>query len=365
MTDGIDPTRLRKDTDFVHTDPPPVHKAVSQRPAYPDDLADASFGPMRPAKKDVSAQRGADPAPSGPIQTRLEAFLERATPSFTLDGKSVRVPLPFRMTVKPGTPDPNDQWQTQESVVKRNEKELRSAAASVGLSDPTHLGLLRSGRATPEDVQKVTQALIDRGRLPAQSRELPDAASRVRQMMFDYGLGIDCAGFVQQDLLASRGLRRDQTRLKRDISNEDLTNLSAEGFRKVPIDAAQPGDILVLDPPPGTREPGHTLIVYDRREATAEELTALRSLPEFASGHVTAYVLDSSFGSKAKFNEGGVMRQIWWRNDDNKSWARQARGTATGFSVWPGTDRNQPDGLDQPYFGHRVRGLYRPAGETP
>lgn len=362
MTDGIDPTRPRRDTDFLHFDPPPVQKAVSRPFPDPAALPDASFGPLPRVRTDVSVQRAA--GEKTPIQVGLDRFLERATPKYLVDGKSVPVPIPFRMTVKPELAS-GSRWGTQEEDVKRNEKELQAAAATVGLGDARHLGLFRSGRATPEDVRKVTQALIDRGRLPP-SKGFPGPESRVRKMMFDYGLGIDCASYTQQAYLASRGLRREQTQLNAKMSDEDLTNLAREGFRKVAIDAARPGDILVLDPPPRSREPGHTLMVYDRREATTEEIADLRSAPGFEPGHVTAYVLDSSYGSGGTFDRGGVMRQVWYRNDDKKNWARRDVGTPSKFEVWQ-ADQSDPDQpLDRPYDGgHTIRGVYRPAGETP
>jgi hypothetical protein len=365
MTDGIDPTRLRRDTGYVQTtEPPPSHKTVSHSLPNLADLPDASFGPLPRVRAEASTPRFADP-PKTPVQIRLDAFLQDATPSYTVDGTSVPVPIPFRMTVDVRKLEKNNQWRTHEAVVTNNSMELRAAAASVGLVGDRHLSLLRSGRATPEDVRKVTQALIDRGRLPpADKNTMPDPISRVRQMMFDYGLGLDCASYTQQAFLASRELQREQTHLKADIMNEDLTNLSREGFQQVPIDDAQPGDILVLDPPPKSDQPGHTLMVYDRRDATADEIKELRRLPGFDKGQITAYTLDSSYGSDATAQKGGVMRQLWWRNDDSKSWARGNLTKLEECEVSP-ADTKHADPQDRPYLGHVIRGYYRPLGETP
>jgi hypothetical protein len=151
MTDGIDPTRLRRDTGYVETTEPAPARRTASRP-LPDltDLPEASFGPLPHVRRDVSVQRTADP-PKTPVQMRLDAFMASATPEYTVDGKSVRVPIPFRMTVDVRKLPVEDQWRRQEEkVVVPHSGELKAAAASVGLGDARHLALLRSGRATPE-----------------------------------------------------------------------------------------------------------------------------------------------------------------------------------------------------------------------
>lgn len=113
----------------------------------------------------------------------------------------------------------------------------------------------------------------------------------------------------------------------------------------------------------------HRLLANERREPTAAELAELRRTPKFASGHVTAYVVDSSFGSQATFDQGGVKRQIWWRNDDTKDWAVKTEPpdpTKPPFDVSLGQPAGSPPDArqDRPYDGHLVRGFYRPLGES-
>jgi hypothetical protein len=182
-------------------------------------------------------------------------------------------------------------------------------------------------------------------------------------MMYDHGIGLDCAGFVQQDFLASRGVARQATGLDRAIGNENLADLRHKGFAKVSPSDARPGDLFILNPPkPG--EVGHTMIVYDHRDATPEEAAELRA-KGFAPGRIQTFVLDSSYGSNAQFDMGGVMRQIWFRDHDGQ-WARKTETTERGdqridhgFDVWPlhpTTNKENP-------YGHPIDGMYRPRAE--
>jgi len=308
------------------------------------------------------------------MQVRLDKFLERATPWFTAEGKDVAVRIPFRMTMNAeAVNDPRragDAWVVQERTVRANEPELIAAARAAGLSKDD-VSRLHEGRATPEQIRAVTQALIDAGHLPGSSRDAPDLPARIKKMMFDHGIGLDCAGFVQQDFLASRGMARQATGLERDIANENLANLRHKGFARVLLTDARPGDLFILNPP-GRGEVGHTMMVYDRRDATKDELAELRKQPGFASGRVTAYVLDSSYGSNAQFDVGGVMRQVWWRDEDTGTWARKMEeldpdGSKLDerFEVWLPKEKPLVEQVYGP-DGHRhsIDGMYRPRGET-
>jgi len=375
-TDAYDPTRVYEDRpECKHFDPPAVAKAPTP---LPPNLPDASFGPLpKPMRMDISSVRRAAPdapPPRSDIQVRLDEFLERATPRFTAEGKDVAVRIPFRMTMDAGAVnDPRNAgnaWVIQERTVQANERELTDAANAAKLS-ADDINRLHEGRATPEQIRAVTQALIDGGHLPPSSPHAPDLPMRIRQMMYDHGIGLDCAGFVQQDHLASRGLTRRDTGLDPNIGLENLANLQGKGFARVPVGDARSGDLFILDPP-GRGEVGHTMMVYDHRDATAEELAELRKQPGFASGRVTAYVLDSSYGSETHFDVGGVMRQIWWRDEETKTWARKTedidpdgRKIDDRFEVWAAEGKPPAERVYGP-DGHRhsIDGVYRPRGET-
>lgn len=370
--DAYDPTRLYENRpECRHIDSPAVKKAAPPPPPpkLPEDLPEASFGPLpRPTRADVSSVRTV--APDAPptrsaIQARLDAFRESATPVFTAEGRSVPVRIPFRMPVPDEAMDDprNAIWVTQEKTVQANRAAVNAAGKVAGLSDDD-ISRLHDGRATPGQVRAVTQALIDAGRLKESSPDAPDLPMRIRQMMVQHGIGLDCAAYTQQAYLASRGLTRRATGLAANIEMENLSNLSSKGFARVALSDARPGDILILRPPKGERV-GHTLIVYDHREATPDEAAALRS--ERLEGRIEAFVVDSSFGSNAEFDQGGVMRQIWWR-DEKGTWARKmetllpdGRKEEEHYEVSRRDSQTHAEQLYGPDY-HSIEGMYRARG---
>jgi hypothetical protein len=363
MTDGIDPTRLRRDSDYVHTDPPPVRKTVTSLPVPPDGAAAASFGPLYGPTKSVAHSKGVtyiepDQAPSPTdVQMRMDRFREAATPTFRAEGRDVTVPIAFRMTVDPdwvrSQPLSAGGYAAQERIVQNKEGELRAAAAKLGLL--ADVPRLHQGRANPEVVRRVTQELIDQGHLPDACPGAPTLQLRIRMMMCDHGIGMDCAGCTGQTFLASRGLHRGQTKLG-PIDQENLSNLEGKGFTSVPIGRALPGDIVSFESLE-LGQPGHRAMVYDHRDATPEELEALRRQPGFGSGRITVLVLDSSWGSGSSFAAGGVQRRTFWHSEESGRWAeRSVEGKApAAFAVREG---------DELYADHRLVGAYRPSRET-
>ncbi len=370
--DAYDPTRIYENRpECGHLDPPAVTKAAPPPPPkLPEDLPEASFGPLpRPTRADVSSVRTVAPdapPPGSAIQARLDAFRERATPVFTAEGRSVPVRVPFRMPVpRTAIDDPRNTslWVANERTVEANGAAVKAAGKAAGLSDDD-MSRLHDGRATPDQVRAVTQALIDAGRLPKSSPDAPDLPMRIRKMMVEHGIGLDCAAYSQQAYLASRGLTRRQTGLDANIEMENLSNLSSKGFARVALRDARPGDLLILNPPKG-EQVGHTLIVYDHREATPEEATALRR--EGLQGRIEAFVVDSSFGSHASFDRGGVMQQVWWR-DEKGTWARKmeyllpdGRKEEEHYEVSKRNSQTDAEQLYGPDY-HSIEGMYRARG---
>jgi hypothetical protein len=235
-----------------------------------------------------------------------------------------------------------------------HQQELTDLGAKVGL-DPTQARIVGEGRGTPQQIQRMTQALIDAGKLPPGSPS--DLTNRIRTMMCNYGVGLDCAGYVQQAFLASRGIARSQTGLKKDIENEDLSGLAGKGFKRVPESQIREGDLLILGPPPSSRT-GHTLIVRASRIATPQEALAMeRQAPHGwqnpSPSQLRRIELDSSWGNGGHAEAGGVQRQIFWHDEISGNWMRQ---TSSG-GAW----------LVEPskaiYYNHPIEGVYRPQQE--
>jgi hypothetical protein len=278
------------------------------------------------------------------IQKRLDAFRAEATPTYHTPSGDVQVATPF--------------WLRAYTVPQQARDAVKGACARLGMNG-SDTWLVQNGRGTPEQVRRVTQALIDAGRLPADGGSLGD---RVRKMMTDHGIGMDCAGYVAQSFVASRGVDYAQSPLgSTSIGDEGLFNLGHRGFVQVGIDAARPGDIVALGQPIGDRYP-HRAIVYAARDATDADKQFLRigaaradaqtrgALMDLAaSGRLRAVVVDSCWGSGHNPLVGGVERRMWWHDPLTGKWAStDASGT--------------PEIGNTPYH-HPFEGAYRPRNE--
>jgi hypothetical protein len=257
----------------------------------------------------------------------MDAFFAKAAPTYRIPwqgGTTVElaVATPFRM--KGPTTAPRDapptilQFVAQETRVVKNTKELQDIAGSLGIGTQS-VREIQVGRGTPSQVHALTQALLDAGKLPPAAKD-ESTSVRVRRMMCDYGIGLDCAGYSQQALLAAHGITRAQVGLDHDVTNESLSNLSRAHFARVAPEDARAGDVLALGPPRGDTV-GHRLVVFERHEASAEELQRYRAVSQGGSlgtGRVTVLSVDSSFGSNGDPAQGGVQRQTWLY--DGKQW---------------------------------------------
>jgi hypothetical protein len=248
----------------------------------------------------------------------------------------------------PGVTDATSQRYVEtEKRVKANDADLQEIARQHGI---TNLAAIKVGRGTPQQLQVLAQGLIDRGKLPP-----PDGTTtlhdRVRTMMCNYGLGLDCAGYVQQAALAANGITRAQAGFG-SMLNEDLSHPSPAKFARVSPGEARAGDVIALGPPPYERS-GHRLIVYDRHDASPEELAKYCGSGEgtaIAKGRVSVLQVDSSFGSGGLPTRGGVGRQTWLYDAASNQWGQVLDGSS-GPKV-------HITGL--PYDGqHPLLGIYR------
>jgi hypothetical protein len=270
-------------------------------------------------------------------------------PTFhTADGKAAEaVPIPF--WIRGGYRDSGD-------VVAKN----RSAVVQAGSHARVPVDNVFDARATPEQIAKITQALIDAGRLPPVTRS-GDAAlgARIRQMMFDHGIGIDCAGYVQQAFLFARGIGRSAAGFHPAV-HEDLSGLAGRGFARVSFEDVRPGDLFILKPQPSldphTHYFGHTAIVRDVHDATDGEVALLlgtggKTATLGASGSLRAIVVDSSWGCGGDPQRGGVQQHVWFQDKTSGQW------------LWKDEDgRTLTAPANRPY-AHPLDGIYRPRRE--
>ncbi|MBI3201599.1 MAG: hypothetical protein HYZ29_08655 [Myxococcales bacterium] len=231
-------------------------------------------------------------------QKRLDSFLSEANASYRVDGQEIRVTPAFRMQGGYGP--------TTERATAALKKAL---PAEVVRELGPRLTVIANGKGTPKEIQRVTQALIDGGHLAGRSGASP--RDRVRQLMFDFGVGLDCSGFSYQAHAAARGAPR-KLGLEEGVP---APNKSKD------LRAASPGDLIVLG-----GDPGHKVAVYSHRSLPAGSATP--SLPGrppvpaqfMRGGPVHLFEVDSSWGAGGKAPLGGVSREVWLFNESTKTW---------------------------------------------
>src|SRR5882672_2688196 len=170
----------------------------------------APVGAATPAARDAQVQAG------------LDSFRQAMSASYRTPEGAAWPATRFQMTAR---------YLGQTAAIEANRGALARAAARVHLTG-AELGLVQSGRGSPESIHALTQALLDDGLLPPADPSRPDLESRVRQMMFDCGIGIDCAGYVQQAYLHAMRVSASAAGFRARV-NEDLSNLSSRGFSRV------------------------------------------------------------------------------------------------------------------------------------
>jgi hypothetical protein len=297
---SIDPTR-RRDASVDVADHAPIDAGAKPAGA-------AARTPEIPALPDTNGALLAKAVRSAATEQRVDAFLDATTPAYHTPEGDVRVAAPYRQPVDVRTYDAPGQDGAPQGIVlyreqsaMRHTPELRAIAARVGISE-ADLRLVQRGGGDPEHVRRLTQGLIDAGRLPAKvlgdyepRRESHDLGLRVRAMMAEYGLGYDEAGYVRQ---AIAHVAPGKTALAR-----------------VSLATARPGDVFAAVPgtPVG--------ILRRQREASAAEEAELRKKLGFGTGHIVAYEVDSSHSDVlAELDHGGVARETWWHDEDTGAW---------------------------------------------
>ena len=319
--------------------------------------ANDALGGLVPSKPTTTKPTSTTPVNTAPTlapydkkatQARLDEFREQMRSSYTIDGRTVKVAPQFQM--EGGLSDPEGKGPAKSRTgtmakvsaalpeLKQNPA-LRTAASAAGM-----------GRATPEQMQLVTQALIDAGKLPPAKGDHTSDSARVRKLQWDFGLGSDCAGYTAQAATKAAGRDLGLTGVNR---NGDALqgSITPQQFSRVPQEPGKPmraraGDIVRLnDPTPG--EAGHWVSVYDHQTMNKDRVARLhdsqndfwKGSPKNAEVHV--YTLDSSWGAggdwqtKGEQGEvGGADRRKWVYNSANDRWGSYDDRTKTPAIVY-------------------------------
>lgn len=262
-------------------------------------------GAVRPGDRDTVVGR------------RLDALRDRFAGPYVVDGATVTARPMFRMNEG-----------ANERSAKAHAKELDVIAARARVN----VVMVRLGQGSPRDLVKITQALIDAGKLPPPPGEV---ATRIRRMQWEWGIGVDCAGYTYQAAVAASGVGAGQLGLK-PPGFEDFRAMGdpAKRFAKIDPTLARPGDVMTLDPQPPEKV-GHNVIV--RSHTT--------------TGTLHVFEVDSSWGAGPDGADyGGFRRDTWTYDDATKLW------TWTNNHVSPPTTEVSLDGP----AGERFHGCYRP-----
>jgi hypothetical protein len=256
-----------------------------------------------------------DAARDAAIQRKLDAVRDAFSGPYVVAGAVVSARPMFRMTTH--------------EVAPAMARAVDTLGARAGVRAPFES---RVGQGRPQDLVKITQALIDDGRLPAGPGDL---AARIRRMQWDHGIGVDCAGYSKQALAASAA-HAPKMHAAGMESFRDVDRGRDGTFAKVAFEKARPGDLITLD----SAEPGgwgHNVVVYSHVTADAAKKAMLcglvrdPALADFLSspGPHHVFEVDSSWGAGTEGAEcGGYRRDTWLYDASTKTWGSLVPGVS-------------------------------------
>lgn len=307
MTEPVTSARRRDITlDADPAPPPPPTRAqveVRTHDAHVDHVVTSAV------------QRTSRRPSDGEIQQRIDGVRDAFSGPYTVEGQHVSAPPMFRM---------NGGY---------NEAAAKEHATELDRLTKTSTFPARAGCGGPKGLVKVTQALIDAGRLPPGSPE--SLSARIKQMQWDHGIGVDCAAYTRAAFEAATGRSGTVYGLK-GPGMEDFTGLATTNkanFEQVAVAKARPGDILTLKSTNG--EVGHNVIVY------ANTLVA---------PGVHRLEVDSSWGAGTGQLIGGYRRDTWTYDEGTKLW------TSTNQHVTPNATLVSSEGPAD----EKLSGVFRP-----
>jgi hypothetical protein len=295
-----------------------------------------------------------------------------AKPKAQLDTVRDRFSGPYKVKGEKASVPARPQFRINVAIAKSTTDELVKICTKAGIPKGT-INNACMGRPTGQQLVRVTQALIDAGKLPAADATLNTTEKRIRQMQHNWGIGVDCAGYVREAAIAVHGNGAQSLVNGENRYGAIYSLLKTNAFKKVAV--ADPkthkirdirdirtGDIIHLDSP-GGGVVGHNVIVHSheiatdaiRYELSAREVSPPHELRSFLNRNGPIHVLnvDSSWGvDKGGIDQGGFRRDTWLYDESSGEWG----------SIIP---RSLPDtpiflqSQDGPYE-HIFKGAFRP-----
>lgn len=289
------------------------------------------------------------------LTMRTDSFFDSYDASYKLPGGTSTQATPhFRMS--DGFSGPKGRTaghQVQDDLTRLIQKH-DAKAWTPAMKNAVHM--VAYGRPTAEQVKVVTQALIDGGQFEATKKANPGLsdADTVRMMQWNHGIGIDCAGYVQQAFLDVHGGSRKDFGFK-SIGEENLMSLKRNPhFTSVKPENVKTGDLITLDPPKAG-DVGHTVLVRDHHVASDAERSRWSFVDGFAKKGETVhvYVGDASWGAGQTGKlDGGLQRRTWLYNESTGKWAELKPDGTGGLDVKLSNRSGPAD--------HPMNGIYRP-----
>lgn len=279
------------------------------------------------------------PSSGAAVQARLNAFANEMTGPYRVAGKTVHVAPAFRMVG-------GMNQASAQAYVQRIREALGSKGYAAVAND---VGYVVVGKGTPDQLKRVTQALIDSPAFAKYSKGDPELG--VRRMMWDHGIGMDCSGYVHHALQAVH----PRAKLGDPLASPLQSPPKAQ-FERIHPEATRPGDVVLLTTP---GDAGHKVIVFARHEVpTGSELHGkiARALNSGNQAEMHLLEVDSSWGAGGQPERGGVKREVWAYDASSGRWASLVKGNSGQWHVTTSTTSGPYD--------HELKGIYRFRGNV-
>lgn len=181
---------------------------------------------------------------------------------------------------------------------------------------------------------KVTQTLIEAGKLPPADAPHTTVADRIRGMQWEWGIGIDCAGYTQQaaaEAHGAAGVVFSTANIMGDIFSGMMKD---PRFVSVQIAGIRPGDVIHLEAS-NVGGVGHNVICQAHTivdDAARAKLIASTTIGIEGraflrgAGPFHAFEVDSSWGAGNGSMVGGFRRDTWIFDESSFTWATYPAG---------------------------------------